>query len=613
MAMRFSSVWIALAFLIYPALLRADGDVARQIIPLAVRDGHCEFVVPTSAPDDKFCLIIGSLDRTGAVHRVQVAAQPCAGPVSLPLAEAVGDASWRQRVQALHTKQASFRESAELAAQYPPSAAPASERAFAIFVKESDFLNPASYANVVGQLRGVGRHCQVYVDRDFADVRGLQPTVDDVVRNFDETTYPQTRRQLGNVLDVDRDGRFTILFTPWLARLVNGQVSLEGFVRGSDFYRDLPQPYGNRCDMLYLNTDLKPGPLLRTLLAHEYAHAVVFSEHIFGNYPGALQPQEEETWLNEAIAHLAEDTRGASWDNLDYRISAFLSAPQSYRLVVPDYYSAGLWRSHGNRGATYLFLRWCADRYGPELAGRLVHTSLAGIDNVEVATAERFHDLFREWTVALALSGTGLSVDGVTRADQGFTPLSRIDLHGVLGGRLLCGPRQEALALSGESRAFEIAGTAAGFVLLHSPRSAVTRISVASDPQAALQVTLIRLPRSCPRLEVRAVPGQNSRSIRLQVTAHDADITLDAVAWERLVPAENSPEDTSYRSGSSARDWFKEPLLRRGKSRVSEAVDLPDGSVVSRPFIIKIAGRDAAGHRISGWDLFDPASAASQH
>src|SRR5207244_1141125 len=99
--------------------------------------------------------------------------------------------------------------------------------------------------------------------------------------------------------------------------------------------------------------------------------------------------------------------------NLDYRVSAFLSDPERYQLVVPDYYRAGLWRSHGNRGATYLFLRWCADRYGPGLPAQLTQSSLNGTANVEAATQERFDELFRQWSAALALGGSHLPADGV--------------------------------------------------------------------------------------------------------------------------------------------------------------------------------------------------------
>src|SRR5262249_48848818 len=146
-----------------------------------------------------------------------------------------------------------------------------------------DFHNPSGYVAISAVLQGVGRHCQVYVDQDHADRAGLQPAVDDIVRTFDAEVYPRACRWFGQALDVDRDGRFTVLLTGWLGRLQGGKVSLGGFVRGSDFLRDLPAPFGNRCDMMYLNTNLQPGPHLRTVLAHEYAHAVIFSEHVFGD------------------------------------------------------------------------------------------------------------------------------------------------------------------------------------------------------------------------------------------------------------------------------------------------------------------------------------------
>ena len=40
--------------------------------------------------------------------------------------------------------------------------------------------------------------------------------------------------------------------------------------------------------------------------------------------------------------------------------------------------AACLWRTHGTRGATYLFLRWCTDAEGPALLSRLSRSSLQG-------------------------------------------------------------------------------------------------------------------------------------------------------------------------------------------------------------------------------------------
>ena len=67
-------------------------------------------------------------------------------------------------------------------------------------------------------------------------------------------------------------------------------------------------------------------------------------------------------------------------------MSAFLSRPERYQLVVEDYYAADLFRSHGNRGSTYLFLRWCVDQFGPDLLPTLVESQLRGVANLEEAT-----------------------------------------------------------------------------------------------------------------------------------------------------------------------------------------------------------------------------------
>src|SRR5262249_55664539 len=131
------------------------------------------------------------------------------------------------------------------AEEYPPVAAPPAQRTFYLFVGEQDFQDRESYAAITADLRAVGRYSQVYVDRLCSNPTALQPTIDDTVRTFDEEIHPWARQQLGRVRDVDRDGRFTILLTPWLAKLQRGKVSLGGFVCGGDFDRDLAAPFGN--------------------------------------------------------------------------------------------------------------------------------------------------------------------------------------------------------------------------------------------------------------------------------------------------------------------------------------------------------------------------------
>ena len=131
--------------------------------------------------------------------------------------------------------------------------------------------------------------------------------------------------------------------------------------------------------MMYLSSALESGPYLRTVLAHEYMHAVLIGQKGRSSGQASGPPLEEEGWLDEAIAHLAEDCCGFSTSNIDYRVNAFLARPERYQLVVDDYYAADLFRSHGNRGSTYLFLRWCARTHGEELLPALVHSRLRGV------------------------------------------------------------------------------------------------------------------------------------------------------------------------------------------------------------------------------------------
>jgi hypothetical protein len=592
---------IRLALLAHALLVLAGQTLAQppgKILPLAVHDGRCEFVVPCERADAKYWLIIGSLSTAAQTHRVTVRSECTDIPLSLPLEACEVDRAWERRIKEQADRLEHARNHRPVPTAYRPVAAPPRRRTFHVFVGDGNFEERTSYVAVTGELRGLGRRCQVYVDAEYADLAGLQSTVDDAVAVFDKRIYKEASARFGQALDVDRDGRFTILFTSWLGRLSAGRVSVGGFVRGSDFYRDVQPPFGNRCDLLYLNTELKPGPHLHTILAHEYTHAILFSERIFGGYPGGDGTREEESWLNEGLAHLAEDLHGESWGNLDYRISAELSDPARYPLVVADYYGRGLWRTPGVRGAAYLFLRWCTDRHGPDLLRRLTLTGLCGVENLETATRTRFAYLFRQWSAAVVLAGT--------RESEGAISMRGIDLTRPLGNRLLCGPRSESLPLSHGSREINLAGTAFAACLLHSPTGKRSRVSIETEPDAQLQVTLIRLPDSTARLRLLAEVVPHSSAFRLTLTAIDSDVTLDGAAWERWTPTTSELNETSFRSDASidpsVRVWFGVPYLSAGETRQSTLIPQPVGS---GPWVIKVIGTDRAGHRVMAWTTLE--------
>lgn len=602
---RYAVLGAVLTAVLPPLARQAMAELpAGQVLPLAVHAGRCQAVIPADRAGEKYYLVVGSLSTGADPHRLRLRTEGTNEPVFLPLeARHLGPASDDPGVGRPFRILRSEPE-------YPAASSPPTEKDFDVFVG-GDFRERSGYVTVHAKLQAVGQRCQVYADRACSESRTVEAAAAEVVRTFDQEVYPATSRELGRALDVDRDGRFTVLFSPWLGRLNGGRVGLSGFVRGSDFFRDMPAPYGNRCDMLYLNADLQAGPLLRTVLAHEYTHAVVFSQHVFGA-PGGL---EEEGWLNEGLAHLAEE-RHYGWENLDYRVSAFLSAPERYRLVVPDYYAAGLYRSHGNRGATYLFLHWCAEHAAPGLAGRLSRSGLAGVANLERATSESFADLFRGWTTAMALDRMRPSTPDAKGAVGGQPEAKGVlDLRQPLGNRFICGPRYEAVRLAGAEWEGEVAGTAVRYFLLYSDPSGQSqvRLTIEADPATDLQVSIIRVPEGMVRLSLQTQRMKDAGSLRLLVTANDAGLTIDGAAWERLVPTASRPEDTSYRPGprsSSGREWFPRRYLRWGESVTSMPVHLPNGR---GPWVIKVAATDDTGHRVAAWSLVegDPSAGAS--
>lgn len=575
-----------LAALLTLAAVGAGPAPVGEPIPLAVHGGRVECVLPTPQPNDQYILILGSLARSAGSFRVVVRTEPTADAADMPREPPPADDGWAERTRAAADRLARARQRFADAPDFPPSADPPRRRTFAVFVGDRDFTDPGSYAAVNAELRATGERCLVYADTAAADSPRLRAAVADVARTFDREVEPYARRCLGRPLDVDRDGRFAILLTPRLGQLAGGKVSLGGCVRGCDFYRDLAAPFGNACDLLYLNAGLAAGPPLRSILAHEYTHAVIFCEHAFGDYPPAPGHRGEEGWLDEAVCHLVEDHHAYGWDNLDYRVRAFLHAPARHSLVVPDYYATNLWRSPGHRGAAYLFLRWCADRPaedggGPELTGRLVRSNLAGVANLEAATQARFAELFRGWSVALALSGTGV---GAGR----FAPLRRFDLHGPLGGGRLDGPRFDDVAMTTDCHTIDLTATAAAFLRLHSPVGERTRLTLTADPACELQATLVRLPADAARLEVRAEPGPGT--VRLTLTAHGGSVTLDAVTCEPEAPGPGPAPVVTVR------EWFAETYMNAGETRTSAAAPLPAG-----PFVVRVAATDAGGRRLTAW------------
>ncbi len=389
----------------------------------------------------------------------------------------------------------------------------------------------------------------------------------------------------------------------------------DGFVRVADFDSFVSGPFGNHCDMMYLNATLKAGPYVRTVLAHEYMHAVVCTLKCLRRTSPGESCVEEEGWLDEAIAHLAEDQHGFSTGNIDYRVSAFLSRPETYQLIVDDYLAADLFRSHGNRGSTYLFLRWCVDRYGPRLIPALVHSRRRGVANLEAATGSTFADLYRRWSLALYLSGIDPTEENREASQDGF---QSINLRAPCADWELAGPRSSPMESGGPAEQWNASGTSSHFVVIEGSTTGAVEVEVVGPPKAQLQVTA--LPSGADRarldLSLRSSVGPDG-SLRIQARVaerHGVPVRISALSWEPLIPAPR-PLSESFRAGrldmlgiASAFGTSAVPPKGEIDSGPIPLIGIPRGT---GPMVVKVVGTDARGRRVSAWADLNPVSAES--
>ncbi len=461
-------------------------------------------------------------------------------------------------------------------------------------VRDGDVASASNYLAVRGNLRAVGDRLQVYVDQSDDSAGSVSDSVlKDVVSTFDDAVFPVAAKTIGQARDVDGDGRFTVFMSSWLTRLAGGRHAVDGYVRGADLDLSLAAPYSNHGDMMYLSTAMTAGPHLRTVIAHEYTHAVTFSAKALAGPPSRSTGLEEEGWLDEAIAHLVEDQHGFSRSNLDYRVSAFLSRPEAYRLVVDDYYAADLFRSHGNRGATYLFLRWCVDRFGPDLIPALVRSNLRGVRNLEVATGERFEDLYRGWSLALFFSG----FDPMRVDSSGF---QSIDARKAFNDWDLAGPRTVSVTPDGPEFTWNSTGTASRYLVVESSPTGAAKIVVTAPEGANLQVTAVPLPDDLARMELTAIPEPGGFRLSLR-EAGGTPVTLTSIAWEPLVPGPD-PHAPGFRHDSLDATGIAAACGSTTLTALGELISRPIPAPSRRgPVVVKAVGTDAFGRRVAAW------------
>ena len=309
-----------------------------------------------------------------------------------------------------------------------------------------------------------------------------------IANEFDTLIYPSDVSYFGSPSEVDPDGHVYILFTPSINKL-NPRNTTSGIFAGFFFAGDFYPRTGsagqackqsNGTEVFYL---LVPDPsgqfgnvvpassvrqLTRGTVAHEFQHMINAGSR-FARQTSAF----EDVWLDEGLAHFAEEAVG--------RVARGFGDTQSLTFadvsVVSADYSAffrqnllrfSLWLAHpdtssgtsehadenlSSRGAAWALVRYSADQYSGgnvrSFTQRLTFGPEVGVKNLSARTGVVFDSVLAGFMIANFADDTAIANisprysysswnmrDAIARSGGGTTPPYplRVSLFGAAGG-----------------------------------------------------------------------------------------------------------------------------------------------------------------------------------
>jgi len=376
----------------------------------------------------------------------------------------------------------------------PPGAPPAEQNFLVLKCADCSVLDPNNFETVTATLRYDGTHTLVYSDLNQPTGSFTQSDYEAFGARFNSEIYPTDTQFFGQPTDIDNNEKIIILFTPRVNALTPLGVPwyISGFVLINDlspgvfpagtsnggeiFYSMVPDPNGEygKAFPKSLVTDVVPGTL-----AHEFEHMISngYRYVVLGGGTNPLYIQQ--TWLEEGMAHMAEDLNGMDTQNI-LRSNKYLSGPRSTSLLG----NAELRPYHidtiEQRGGIFLFLRYLGDQFGEEIFKTIVQSRAVGIASIENVTRTDFYASIGDFLATLYLSGREITDDPTYR----YTSL---DLQRDFGDLLVTGQTAGGGGF-GES----VRSATGDFYLLTDARPPALLLGVSSAANADVRVVIVR-------------------------------------------------------------------------------------------------------------------------
>ena len=348
-------------------------------------------------------------------------------------------------------------------------------------------------------------------------------------REFDSLVHPTVTQFFDTPTDIDENGKVIIFVT----RAVN-ELTLDdedGFVGGFFYARDLLSREGcnasNEGEIFFVlapDPQAQASPLVHTresvlnsalgTIGHEYQHLINAGRRIYVN--NARDPEGfillEESWLDEGLAHVAEEVLFYAAAGLaprsniaDVGIGTARNAffrfgyqnPVRYSFYLEDVTRqspTGL-DNLESRGAAWSFLRYVADQtesLDEELFRSLVNSKMSGIENLEeVLQTEDAAEWFQRWGVSV------FTDDFVPGAADPLLMQPSWNFRSLLPSlHRRPFPLDVREIRSGETLQLTIKSMSSGYIRFGSASGEVSRLFTTSGgatPPESLRITVVRI------------------------------------------------------------------------------------------------------------------------
>jgi len=274
--------------------------------------------------------------------------------------------------------------------------------------------DPANYNTITAALRYQGSTALIYADVNQPTGSFNQADYDAFGLQFDTKIFPGDTMYFGPPTDIDGNGWVIILFTPRVNELTPpGTAQTGGFISGFFLPNDLaPNSFPTTSNATEIFYAMVPDPfdefgntfpksvvagVIPGTLAHEFEHMISFGYRFvtLGGF-APLQP----TWLEEGMAHMAEDLNNFDADNIA-RANLYLADPGGVSLMDSD--------TLEQRGGIFLFLRYLGDQHGDGIYKSILQSECIGRCGVENTTGLNFFASAADYLAALYLSDRGIT------------------------------------------------------------------------------------------------------------------------------------------------------------------------------------------------------------